>query len=500
MPTNNLLSFIRKTLWSDAVDAKVQPEEHIEPSMVHEKAPINLLRGWPSADLLPTELIREAANHCLSDRSIAIPGLSYGPDEGFQPAREAIAAWLTEFHQPAKPVDSERICITGAASQNLGVTLGVYTDPEYTRNVWIVTPAYMLVFRMFEDAGLGSKLRAVPEDEEGIDLEYLRKAMKSSEEQANRQGNTAPRFKPDRKRAKVYKHVIYCVPSFSNPSSRTMSLKRRRELVQLARDFDALVSADDVYDHLQWHADQDSGTDTKLEPLRNAHLPRLVDVDRELDGGTNRPGADGFGNVMSNGTWSKLAGPGLRSGWAESTPKFAYGLGQAGCQRSGGSPSQLTSTYLTRLLQTGQMQDHIKSVLCPAYATRYQILMSAVKEHLLPLGITAPQPDRSVVGGYFVWLGLPEGLRGTELATKLQQDQNLIVAPGKIFEVPGDESAVPCDTNIRLCFAWEEERNLREGVERIAESSRKLLNAKEDGSGDYVVVEKDTADMLQTFR
>lgn len=160
----------------------------------------------------------------------------------------------------------------------------------------------------------------------------------------------------------------------------------------------------------------------------------------------------------------------------------------------------MTSTYLTRLLQTDQMQDHIKNVLCPAYATRYQTLMSAVKEYLLPLGFRAPQPDRRVVGGYFVWLGLPEGLRGTELATKLQHDQNLIVAPGKIFEVPGDESAVPCDANIRLCFAWEDERKLREGVERIADTSSKLLSAREGGSGDYVVVEKDTADMLQTFR
>jgi DNA-binding transcriptional MocR family regulator len=106
-----------------------------------------------------------------------------------------------------------------------------------------------------------------------------------------------------------------------------MSLQRRRELVQLAREFDALVSCDDVYDFLQWGVD---GADAGLSSeLQNAHLPRVVDVDRELDGGATRPGADGFGNVMSNGTWSKLAGPGLRSGWAEGSPKFVYGLSQA---------------------------------------------------------------------------------------------------------------------------------------------------------------------------
>lgn len=306
--------------------------------MKAEQEPINLLRGWPHPSLLPTDLIRQAAHDVLSDPSTALPGLLYGPDEGDQRAREAIAAWFTtvtafRHHRPSQPIDAERICITGAASQNLSVALGVYTDPEYTRNVWIVTPAYMLVFRIFEDAGFGAKMRAVPEDEEGIDMEYLRHEMDKSERQAQDQGNRAPRFKPGRERAKVYKHVIYCVPSFSNPSSRSMSLRRRYQLVQLAREFDALISCDDVYDFLQWPIEgascAASGREQHDSSLQTAHLARVVDVDSELDGGAMRNGADGFGNVMSNGTWSKLAGPGLRSGWAEGSPKFVYGLSQA---------------------------------------------------------------------------------------------------------------------------------------------------------------------------
>lgn len=119
--------------------------------------------------------------------------------------------------------------------------------------------------------------------------------------------------------------------------------------------------------------------------------------------------------------------------------------------------------------------------------------MVAVKQHLQPLGFTAPQPNRDVVGGYFVWLGLPAGLKGTELAIRLQQDQNLIVAPGKMFEVPGDESAVPCDDSIRLCFAWEDEEKLTRGVRRIASAASMMLQARQhDHSEDFVVVDKDT--------
>ena len=104
-----------------------------------------------------------------------------------------------------------------------------------------------------------------------------------------------------------------------------MSLQRRRQLVALAREYDALIISDDVYDQLQWKVDPSTASSPVLD---QAVLPRLVDIDRTLDGGTDRPGADGFGNAMSNGSFSKIAGPGVRTGWAEGSTKFAYGLSQ----------------------------------------------------------------------------------------------------------------------------------------------------------------------------
>lgn len=103
-----------------------------------------------------------------------------------------------------------------------------------------------------------------------------------------------------------------------------MSLQRREQLVRIARQFDALIITDDVYDFLQWPA----GTTTDQSSLESATLPRIVDVDRTLEGGAEREGADGFGNVASNGSFSKIAGPGLRTGWVEGTEKFAYGVSQ----------------------------------------------------------------------------------------------------------------------------------------------------------------------------
>ena len=103
-----------------------------------------------------------------------------------------------------------------------------------------------------------------------------------------------------------------------------MSLQRRQQLVRLAREYDACIIADDVYDMLQWPA----ATIGSQSSIEHAHLPRIVDVDRTLDGGTDRKGADGFGNAVSNGSFSKIAGPGCRTGWVEGTSKFAWGSSQ----------------------------------------------------------------------------------------------------------------------------------------------------------------------------
>lgn len=307
-----------------------------EPPTTHPSPPINLLRGWPHPSLLPASLIKSAAQTALSDPSVAHDALLYGPDAGWEPCRIAIAEWLTKAYsqkqnqeqnqEATRPISPDRLCITGGASQNLGALLGVYTDPSYTRKIWVVAPAYFLAFRVFEDAGFGGRMRAVPEDEEGLDIQFLEREMEVCERGILQKGGRGdvPVYKPERERAKVYKHVVYCVPTFGNPSSRTMTLRRRRALVRLARRFDALLVADDVYDFLQWDAPGCEGGEGP-DPL---HLPRLVDVDRELDGGAEREGADGFGNAASNGSFSKIAGPGVRCGWVEGTKKFAYGVSQ----------------------------------------------------------------------------------------------------------------------------------------------------------------------------
>jgi hypothetical protein len=150
----------------------------------------------------------------------------------------------------------------------------------------------------------------------------------------------------------------------------------------------------------------------------------------------------------------------------------------------------MTSTFMTWLLQTGHLQAHIARTLQPAYASRYRLLLKAINTQLLPLGFTLPKPTRNdgIAGGFFLWLGLPEGFAAADFARVCAEGvRGVIVAPGAMFEVPGD-SSVQFDGNTRLCFAWESEANLVEGVKRMRGAAERLLVEK--GEGEYVFIDK----------
>lgn len=141
-----------------------------------------------------------------------------------------------------------------------------------------------------------------------------------------------------------------------------------------------------------------------------------------------------------------------------------------GSSRSGGAPSQFTSTIVCQFLPTGTLRRHIRHRLLPAYATRYHRAMAAIREHLLPLGVTLPSGTQETAGGYFIWVGLPPPLRAEEIA-RLGLAEGVKVASGELFQVV-QGTATPgrgrFENNLRISFAWEEESRLAEGIRRLA--------------------------------
>lgn len=422
---------------------------------------INLSRGWPSPKLLPHGDLLEAAQHVLTTPSISIPGLQYGPDPGYEPLRKSISKWLSNFYSTGD--DFERICITGGASQNLACALQVFSDPNVTKRIWMVSPCYYLASGIFRDTGFEGQLMAVPEGSDGIDLKYLADEMEKIKDEKPR----GPPTKPNEPWRKTFSHIIYCVPTFSNPSGKTMPLHRRRQLVNLARKYDALVITDDVYDFLQWrvHVRESWIRDPSDQ---EAYVKRLSDIDRELPQHPYDPGH--FGYTMSNGSFSKILGPGVRTGWADCMPKMVYGLSQCGSTKSGGAASQLTATYINFLLENWKLQRNIVQKLIPAYQFRFTILNTAIHQFLKPLGVSIMNvPPKGIIGGYFMWIELPPHLKAKDVAEYCKENLMLTISPADAFCVAGADNP-DFSRCIRLCFAWEPENLLIEAVNRIAEA------------------------------
>ncbi|KAI0017115.1 aminotransferase [Xylariomycetidae sp. FL0641] len=443
---------------------------------------INLQLGWPSPRLFAREGLLQGATEVLGSAEESAAALVYGPHLGQAALRASVADWLSAVYR--RPVGADGIAVTNGASGNLANALQRFTDPGHTRRVFMAEPTYFLACPIFADNGLGGRLRGVPEAaaDGGLDLACLRREL----EAADREEEEALLLPPDpdrptttRKAApaypKLFRYVVYCVPTFANPSGQTMPLRARERLVALAREFDALVVSDDVYDFLHWPADdaaaaEDQTTTTPPPP------PRLVDVDRAM------PGYGQWGNTLSNGSFSKLIGPGVRVGWADCAPALARELAEVGSSSSGGAPSHLTSTFVDKMLRAGSLQAHIATTLIPTYGSRYRALMAAVDARLLPLGVVVEAAARARPGGFFAYLRLPPDVPAARtVAAFALREHRLRIAFGHMFTVAGDAGSLAraeapggfarC---VRLCWAWHEEDALREGVERLAEALREI--------------------------
>jgi len=227
-------------------------------------------------------------------------------------------------------------------------------------------------------------------------------------------------------------------------------MTRREQLVRLARRYNALIISDDVYDFLNWGP---------VPPL-----PRLVDIDAVLDGGPSTP----FSNTVSNGSFSKLLGPGLRTGWAEGSAALMHGLSLCGSSISGGPPSQLSSWLAAEAIASGQLDKHIDEVLKPALQKKSQLLLGAVRNFLVPLGVQVGGAPEEVTGGYFISVKLPAHIDSKSLCDRAEREQGLLLACGKLFAVHGDESVTSGEDSVRLCFAYEDEGRLVDGIQRMA--------------------------------
>ena len=259
---------------------------------------ISFARGAPSADILPRELVREAAANALeSDWERA---LSYGTGRG----HPELCEWLAEFHG----VDTSQVMVTNG-SLEAGVLL-FEQRLEPGDRVIVEQPSYDRTLLLLRRRG--ATLTGVPLDADGITLSYLEEPLEIG---------PAPK-------------LVHVIPTFHNPAGCTLSDEKRHRLVELAADYDLSIFEDDPYAEIYFEAVE--------------AMPTMLSMD-EGD------------RIVYASSFSKTVSPGVRVGYLVG-PAEEIGALARRANENYISPNMLAESIVFELCRSGGLARNIDLV------------------------------------------------------------------------------------------------------------------------------------------
>lgn len=406
--------------WSSLVSEVARSEPMVRFTRIQRASgsaeAINLTRMQPAPELLPVELFRRCLEHVL--RTSGAKALGYAPKEGFARLREAIAVDLARLGVPAGADD---VVVTTGSQQGLDLVARSLVNPGDL----VLTHASTYAGALQVFAAAGARITGVPSDDEGPDVESLR-----------RLGMRRPK-------------LIYLMPNHCNPTGACISARRRQAVLDWARDAQCVVIEDDY------------AADLELEEDAAALRPPAL---RALDA-----------DVIHVGTFSKRLIPALRIGYVVA-PRALHPHLIALKHTTDLGCSALNQLALAELLERGYLVAHLNKTQ-PAYRARRDALLDALRKHL-PREVRWQRPVR----GVSVWLELPGGI-DPERVFEEGVARHVLVSSGHANAA--DEGSRP---GLRLNFCFEPAERLREGAKRVAESiDAAKRRARSTGAGAEVV-------------
>jgi 2-aminoadipate transaminase len=385
---------------------------------------ISLAGGLPDTSLFPAELFAKLMARVAADS--AARALQYGPTEGMAATAECIVEVMAE---EGTLVDPESVIVTTGGQQVIDLVCKTLIDPGDVIVAEAPTyPGAVPTFSAYEAA-----VEQIEMDEHGMPIDALEETLDRLAAQGRR-----PKF-------------IYTIPNFQNPGGVTMSLERRRRLVEVARERELLVLEDNPYGLLRYEG----------EPL-----PTLYSLDARAAG---RAGAGDL--VIYLGTFSKILSPGLRLGWAVAPRPVLekLNLGKQGADLCSSPTTQMfVAAYFKERGRGGEplWREYLRS-LRGVYGARRDAMLEALEEHFGE-GARWTKPE----GGLFIWATLDERIDTTDLLALARESEGVAFVPGRAAYVDGQSGA----SSMRLNFAGMPEGEIREGVRRIGRSMRAQLS------------------------
>jgi 2-aminoadipate transaminase len=360
---------------------------------------ISLAGGLPDTGAFPKETLAAVMRQVAMESSAE--ALQYGPTEGLAGAKDCIVEVMAAEGIRADPDD---MIVTAGGQQVIDLVARALIDPGDVIVAEAPTyPGAVPVFSSYQ-----ADVVQIEMDSDGMRVDLMEEAL----DRLDREGRR-PKF-------------IYTIPTFQNPAGVTMSLPRRRRLVEVARERELLVLEDNPYGLLRYEGDPQ---------------PTL----RSLDGGVY---------VMYLGTFSKILSPGIRLGWVLAPPPVLEKI-NLGKQAADLCSSTLSQLMVIEYFAGGRWRDYIDSV-AERYRARRDTMLDALAEHF-PAEASWTHPS----GGLFIWATLPDFIDTTDLLARALRE-NVAFVPGAAAYLDGRGHNA-----MRLNFSAVDEADIREGVRRI---------------------------------
>src|SRR6266508_2239651 len=341
----------------------------------------------PGPDLLPIEEFADCARAALErDGATA---LNYGPPGGYPLLRE----WIAERHA----IDPGRVIVTNGSLQ--GFSFVARHLVKGGARFFVEAPCYDRSLSILRR--LGAEVEQVELADDGLDIDALAGALRAGD-------------------------VVYTIPTFQNPSGRTLSRENRFRLVELARSRGALVFEDDPYGELRFDGDP---------------LPRLFEL------------ADGEGVVFLS-SFSKTVAPGIRTGYVILPEELVPEI-EALVLENYVSPAIFVEAALYDFVTAGGYEPNLERVRNGLRIRRDAMTAALGRE--LAESSTWSRPE----GGYFLWLDLPAGVSGEALLARATQDDVTFIKGADFFFHGGGEEAA------RLAYSFATAPEIDEGIGRL---------------------------------
>jgi 2-aminoadipate transaminase len=382
---------------------------------------ISLAGGLPDTSTFPPGLFTELMG-AVAEESAA-RALQYGPTEGMA---ATVGCIVDVMAAEGTHVDRDQVLVTTGGQQVLDLVCKTFIDPGDV--IVAEAPTYPGAVPTF--SAYQADVVQLDTDSDGMPVDELEQTLDGLQAQGRR-----PKF-------------IYTIPSFQNPGGVTLSLERRRRLIEIAREREVLVLEDNPYGLLRYEGEA---------------LPTL----RSLDAASGGSASD---MVIYLGTFSKILSPGLRLGWAVAPHPVLEKLNlcKQGTDLCSPSVTQMfvTEYFRERTPEGGPLWQEYIQRLRGLYRARRDVMFEALAASFGDeASWTTPE------GGMFLWVTLDRRIDTTDLLALARKREAVAFVPGRAAYVDGRRGS----SSMRLNFAGTPEEDIREAVRRIGRSAREQL-------------------------